>query len=246
LGRYHEVFVGGGALFFGMSQFDLKPKGARLTDLNAELIACYSSIRDDVEDVIQALRKHKYDKDHFYEVRDLEPAKLRPAERAARMIFLNKTAFNGLYRVNSRGRFNVPFGRHSNPMICDAENLRACSLALADAELEVADFSKVTEHAEPRDFVYFDPPYVPVSDTSYFTAYSPGGFGWEDQQRLAETFRKLAKAKVKVMLSNSDTPEVRKLYKDKSFRIVSVEATRRINSVVDGRGKIAEVLVLSY
>lgn len=237
--RYHEVFVGGGALFFS-----LEPKQARLTDLNSDLINCYSAIRDDVESVISALRTHRYDKAHFYEVREREPQLLAPAERAARMIFLNKTAFNGLYRVNSSGRFNVPFGRHKNPLICDAKNLRACALALADTELEVADFSEVTRHAKRGDFVYFDPPYVPVSDTSYFTAYSAGGFSWDDQRRLAEVLRVLSKKKVQVMLSNSDAPALRELYAD--FRIESVAATRRINSQVGGRGKIGEIVVLNY
>ena len=237
--RYHEVFVGGGALFFSLA-----PSQARLTDLNAELIGCYSAIRDDVEAVIVALQAHHYDSQHFYEVRDLDPHALPPAERAARMIFLNKTAFNGLYRVNSKGRFNVPFGRHKNPLICDAENLRACSLALAHAELAVADFSEVGEHARRGDFVYFDPPYVPVSETAYFTAYSAAGFNWDDQRKLAEVLRALSKKKIHVMLSNSDVPELRELYAD--FRIERVVATRRINSQVEGRGKIGEIVVLNY
>lgn len=237
--RYHEVFLGGGALFFG-----LEPKRARLTDLNEELIDCYRAVRDDVEGVITALRAHKYDKEHFYRVRDMNPRRLSPQKRAARMIFLNKSAFNGLYRVNSQGRFNVPFGRYKNPQICDAENLRACSKVLAGVELEVADFSAVLDHAKKGDFVYFDPPYVPVSDTAYFTAYSPGGFGWHDQQRLADVFRALAKRGVKVMLSNSDTPEVHELYA--GFRIETVAATRRINSQANGRGKIGELVVMSY
>ena len=237
--RYHEVFLGGGALFF-----ELNRGPARLTDLNAELVDCYRSVRDEVEAVILALRKHRYEKEHFYEVRAWDPEALRPPERAARMIFLNKTAFNGLYRVNSAGRYNVPFGRHKNPLICDVDNLRACSAALAGAELEVADFSAVTGCAQRGDFVYFDPPYVPVSETSYFTAYSAAGFSWEDQRRLAEVLRALAKKQVKVMLSNSDAPELRELYAP--FRIVDVAATRRINSRVGGRGKVGEIVVLNY
>jgi len=237
--RYHEVFVGGGAVFFSLA-----PASARLTDLNAELVDCYRAIRDDVEAVIKALGKHRYDQEHFYAVRDVDPGKLSLADRAARMIFLNKTAFNGLYRVNSQGRFNVPFGRHKNPLICDASNLRACSRVLASAELEVADFAAVAKHARRGDFVYFDPPYVPLSETSYFTAYSAGGFGWDAQQRLAEVFRALAATRVKAMLSNSDTPAVRQLYA--GFRIEVVAATRRINSQVDGRGLVDEVVVLNY
>jgi len=236
---YHEVFLGGGALFFALG-----PRAARLTDVNTELIDCYRAVRDDVDGVIAALRKHRYEKEHFYKVRALAPESLSPAARAARMIFLNKTAFNGLYRVNSSGRFNVPFGRHRNPLICDVENLRACSVALAQAATEIADFSAVADHAKRGDFVYFDPPYVPVSDTSYFTSYSVGGFTWDDQRRLAEVLRLLSKRKVKVMLSNSDAPQLRALYSE--FRIETVEATRRINSQVGGRGKINEILVLNY
>ncbi len=236
---YHEVFLGGGALFFSLG-----PDAARLTDLNTELIDCYRAIRDDVDGVIAALRKHRYDKDHFYQVRELAPDSLSLAARAARMIFLNKTAFNGLYRVNSSGRFNVPFGRHKNPLICDTENLRACSAALTHATVEVADFSAVADHAKRGDFVYFDPPYVPVSETSYFTSYAVGGFTWDDQRRLADVLRVLSKKRVKVMLSNSDAPQLRALYSE--FRIEQVEATRRINSQVAGRGKITEIVVLNY
>jgi DNA adenine methylase len=236
---YHEVFLGGGALFFALG-----PRAARLTDRNAELVDCYQAVRDDVDGVIAALKKHRYEKEHFYKVRELAPESLSPAARAARMIFLNKTAFNGLYRVNSSGRFNVPFGRHKNPLICDVENLHACSAALAHTALEVADFSVVASHAKRGDFVYFDPPYVPVSETSYFTSYSVGGFTWDDQRRLADVLRVLSKRRVKVMLSNSDAPQLRALYAE--FRIERVEATRRINSQVGGRGKINEIVVLNY
>jgi DNA adenine methylase len=237
--RYHEVFLGGGALFFELSRSE-----AHLTDLNAELVACYRAVRDDVEAVISALLEHRYEKQHFYEVRAWDPATLNAPERAARMIFLNKTAFNGLYRVNSGGRFNVPFGRHKNPLVCDADNLRACSAALASAELEVADFSTVVTRAQRGDFVYFDPPYVPVSGTANFTSYSAGGFSWEDQRRLADVLRALSKKQVKWMLSNSDAPQLRELYAD--FRLLEVAATRRINSRADGRGKIGEIVVLNY
>jgi DNA adenine methylase len=238
-GRYHEVFLGGGALFFELGRSE-----AHLTDLNAELVACYRAVRDEVEAVISALLEHRYEKQHFYEVRAWDPATLSAPERAARMIFLNKTAFNGLYRVNSSGRFNVPFGRHKNPLVCDADNLRACSAALASAELEVADFSTVVTRAQRGDFVYFDPPYVPVSGTANFTRYSAGGFSWEDQRRLADVLRALSKKQVKWMLSNSDAPQLRELYAD--FRLLEVAATRRINSRADGRGKIGEIVVLNY
>jgi DNA adenine methylase len=238
-GQYHEPFLGGGAMFFA-----LRPKKAHLTDVNQELISCYQAVRDRVDEVMLALESHRYDREYFYSVREIDPASLSPAERAARTIFLNKTAFNGLYRVNNRGRFNVPFGRHKNPLICDRENLLACSAALRGASIETSHFSGVLERARRGDFVYFDPPYVPLSDTAYFTAYAPGGFGWEQQQRLAAVFRELGQRGVKAMLSNSDVPQLRELYA--AFRIEKVLATRRINSNVDGRGKLAEIVVLNY
>jgi DNA adenine methylase len=238
-GRYLEPFVGGGALFFA-----LRPRRAALSDSNQELIDCYQAIRDDVDTVIAALRKHRYEQDYYYRVRDLDPAKLTLPQRAARTIYLNKAGFNGLYRVNRRGRFNVPFGRHSNPNLCDEPNLRACSAALQGVALAVNDFERAALRARNGDFVYFDPPYVPVSDTSYFTSYVPGGFGWDQQRRLASVFAKLAKRGVQAMLSNSDVPAVRNLYR--GFRVERVEATRRINCQVGGRGKIGEVVVRCY
>lgn len=243
-GRYHEAFLGGGALFFGIADRVSTKKRPRLSDVNAELISCYQVVRDDVEGLIRALSRHPYDKEHFYAVRAQDPKALSPTERAARTIFLNRTGYNGLYRVNSRGQFNVPFGRYTNPVVCNAPNLRACSRALAGARLEVADFSACLRHAQRGDLVYFDPPYVPVSETATFTSYIPGGFGWEQQQQLADTFRQLAREGVFVMLSNSDTPELRALYRD--FRVESVKARRAINSRADRRGQIGEVVVLSY
>jgi DNA adenine methylase len=237
-GRYFEPFVGGAALFFSM-----KPKRAVLTDVNAELINCYCAVRDCVEDVIVALEKHRYDPEHYYRVRDFDPAALPVPERAARTIFLNKTGFNGLYRVNRAGRFNVPIGRYTNPSFCDKDNLRACSLVLKNAEIKVRDFAKILTRAKAGDFVYFDPPYDPVSDTADFTSYIPGGFGWERQEELASVFAKLAAKRVHVMLSNSDTPAVRKLYA--AFRIDNVFASRSINSNAARRGKIGEVVVRS-
>ena len=237
-GRYFEPFVGGAALFFSM-----KPKRAVLTDVNAELINTYCAVRDCVEDVILALEKHRYDRDHYYRVRELDPASLPTPERAARTIFLNKTGFNGLYRVNRAGRFNVPIGRYTNPSFCDKDNLRACSLALKTAEIKVRDFTKVVSRAKVGDFVYFDPPYDPVSETADFTSYVPGGFGWDRQQELASVFTKLATKGVHVMLSNSDTPAIRALYA--GFRIDDVFASRSINSNAARRGKIGEVVVRS-
>ena len=238
-GRYFEPFVGGAALFFAM-----RPPRAVLRDVNEELVDCYAAIRDDVEGVITALGNHVYESDHYYEVRDLDPKKLSLAKRAARTIFLNKTGFNGLYRVNRKGQFNVPFGRHINPAICDEDNLRSCSLALTGVDVRVKDFKSIVSDAAPNDFVYFDPPYVPLSDTADFTGYSAGGFTWKDQERLRDVFRQLTEKGVFAMLSNADTKEVRDLYA--AFSIEAVSATRSVNSDGAGRGKVSEVVVRNY
>ena len=240
--RYFEPFVGGGAMFF-----DLRARrsdmAAVLQDVNLELVNCYTAVRDDVEGLIEALREHRYESDHYYEVRAQKPADLSAAKRAARTIFLNKTGYNGLYRVNRSGLFNVPFGRMGNPLLCDVDNLRACSQALADVAIIGGDFSTILTQAKKGDFVYFDPPYVPLSPTSDFTAYIPGGFGEREQRALAEVFSALASRGVHVLLSNSDTPLVRKLYADHAIEIVL--AARNINSKVSGRGKLSEIVVRS-
>jgi DNA adenine methylase len=238
-GRYFEPFLGGGALFFAQA-----PPSAILADVNAELVDCYLAVRDSVDDVIKALRKHKYEKEHYYEVRLRGPESLSLARRAARTIFLNRSGYNGLYRVNSAGRFNVPFGRHANPTLCDASNLRACSKALQGVDLKCCDFAAAVRAAKRGDFVYFDPPYVPLSRTANFTQYAAGRFGWREQQELARVFAELAARGVSVMLSNSDTPELRGLYA--AFRIDRVAASRSVNSNPDRRGKVAEVVVRNY
>jgi len=242
--RYHEPFVGGAAVFFSLRASIPTPFEAVLSDFNEELINCYAVVRDAVDPLIEALRKHSYDQEHYYAVRELDPADLTRVDRAARTIFLNRAGFNGLYRVNSGGRFNVPFGRYANPKICDADNLRACSAALRDVDLVTRDFGISLEGAEPGDFVYLDPPYTPLSSTANFTAYNAGGFGWKEQERLAGLFRDLAARRVKVMLSNSDVPEIRGLYE--GFSIVEVQASRSINCKAGGRGKVGEVVILSY
>ncbi len=248
--RYFEPFVGGAALFFDLQATRrlTKPAGtgsrAFLRDVNTELVDCYVAVRDDVEAVIEALREHRYESDYYYEVRALKPAGLPLPERAARTIFLNKTGYNGLYRVNKSGQFNVPFGRFTKPLFCDVDNLRACSRALQCVSIDAGDFASVLEHAKKGDFVYFDPPYVPLSPTSDFTAYIPGGFREPEQRKLAEVFAKLASRGVNVMLSNSDTPLVRELYRD--FMIDTVYASRSVNSDITRRGKLKEVVVRSY
>jgi len=162
----------------------------------------------------------------------------------ARMIFLNKTGFNGLYRVHSKGQFNVPLGRYKNPLICDKDNLKAVSKALLQVELHQESFDKVLDRAKRGDFVYFDPPYVPLSETANFVGYDQNGFGVSDQERLAEVFSRLAHRGVKVMLSNSDTPWVQERYK--AFRQVKVMAKRLVNTRAYRRGPISEILVLGY
>lgn len=237
--RYFEPFVGGGAVFF-----HLLPPRAMLSDLNSELINCYATIRDDVESVIEALRKHRNDKHYFYDVRTLDPSELSNAERAARLIFLNKTCFNGLYRVNSKGQFNVPFGKYKSPKICDATNLRAVSAALRTVFIAPGPFEIILKHAGKDDFVYLDPPYQPISKTSNFTSYTKTSFRAEDQARLAEMMKTLTRRGCKVMLSNSDNPYIRDLYRD--FKIVTLKATRAINCKGDKRGHVNELLILNY
>ena len=241
--RYHEPFVGGGAMFFHMA--NRRPDiTAGLSDLNAELINCYTVVRDDVEKLIKALKKHRNESDYFYQVRALDTSEMNAVERAARLIYLNKTCFNGLYRVNSRGQFNVPFGSYKNPRTCDEENLRAASEVLKKTVLAHQLFADSLKAARKGDFVYLDPPYQPLSATSSFTSYTSKCFGEADQKQLAEVFTSLAKRGCKVMLSNSDNEFVRELYKD--FRQEVVYATRAINCRADRRGRITELLVLSY
>jgi len=244
-GRYHEPCLGGGAVFFHLAAAG-RTQCPRLSDVNDELMTCYAAVRDHVEKVISALRRHAkgHSKTHYYATRAKDPAKLRPASRAARLIYLNKTCFNGLYRVNARGRFNVAMGSYKDPTICDAASPRAASRALAEAELAAAPFKDVADTAEPGDFVYFDPPYVPISPTSSFTSYADMPFGEEQHRELAELFAHLAERGCFVMLSNSDAPLVRRLCS--AWHIHRVYARRRINSNGDRRGAIAELVVTSY
>ncbi len=240
---YFEPFIGGGAVLFHLltKNPDLQ---ATLSDSNEELINCYRCVRDEVEDVIDALRKHRNDIHHFYKVRAQDVKRLSNAERAARLIFLNKTCFNGLYRVNRKGQFNVPFGRYKNPKICDEQNLRTVSRALTYVQLYSKPFDSVLERANKGDFVYFDPPYQPLSKTANFTSYTSKAFAVSDQQRLADVFKALSERGCQVMLSNSDNEVIRDLYRD--FRIEEVLATRAINSDPQKRGKITELLILNY
>ncbi len=237
---YYEPFVGGGAIFF-----HLQPDHAVLSDVNPELVNVYACIRNQVNDVLEHLedhaRQHKHD--YYYRIRALIPS--NPAERAARLIYLNRTCFNGLYRENSKGQFNVPMGRYKKPKICDPALLHAVSQILQPVQIYQQPFEAILDVAgSAQDFVYFDPPYHPISATSDFTAYSRGAFTADDQTQLAQVFAELANRGVQVMLSNSDCPFIRDLYQN--FNIYSIQAARAINSNPQKRGKITEVLVTSW
>jgi DNA adenine methylase len=246
---YYEPFVGSGAVFFHLRRRGLFETYC-LSDLNTELLTCYRAVRDHVENLITRLHEHKahHSRDYYYAIRsrDRDPswADASPVVRAARLIYLNKTCYNGLWRVNSRGYFNVPMGRYVNPDIANADRLRAASRALQGAELAVSGFETVTKKACSEDFVYFDPPYHPLSKTASFTSYAREDFGEAEQRELARVFATLDRRGCRVMLSNSDTPFVRELYH--GFRIETVTARRAINSAKDKRGAITEVLVLNY
>jgi DNA adenine methylase len=233
---YHEPFLGGGAVFF-----HLRPARAVLSDSNQRLIRAYQGLRDDCDRVIRLLRTYPYEKDFYLSMRERNIDRESDARVAAWLIYLNKTGFNGLYRVNSKNQFNVPFGRYTNPTICDAGNLRACAALLRDTQLVLEDFSTVEKRAKRGDFVYFDPPYVPLSATSYFTAYTSEGFDASSQERLRDVAAELKRRGVHVLISNSDSPEVRHLYRD--FEQEAVSASRQVNSKAEGRGKISELLI---
>ncbi|MFX1447628.1 MAG: DNA adenine methylase [Promethearchaeota archaeon] len=241
--RYIEPFVGGGAVFF-----HLLPDNSIISDSNPDLINCYKVIKEDIEDLIKSLKKHKYEKNYYYEIRalDRDPkkfAEISNVEKASRSIYLNKSGYNGLYRVNSKGFFNVPFGRHKNPKICDEPNLRKVSRALENVEIYLGSFEICLDFAEEGDFIYLDPPYFPLSDTALFTSYTKNSFNRSSQIKLFEVFEELDKRGCKIILSNSYSEFILDLYKD--FRIVTLKAKRNINSNSHKRGLINEVLILN-
>ncbi|MDD2796588.1 MAG: DNA adenine methylase [Candidatus Pacebacteria bacterium] len=237
--RYYEPFVGGGAVFF-----DLLPKNAFLSDLNRELMTTYNEIKNNVEDLIHSLRMHKIEKEYFLKIRAFDVNMLSDLEIASRFIYLNRTCFNGLYRVNKKGQFNVPFGKYKNPLICDQDNLRKVSKALQGIELKVGSYSEILTSAKKGDFVYLDPPYYPLSKTSSFTAYTNQCFLEKEQVKLRDTFLELSEKGCFVMLSNSDTPFTRKIYSE--AKITKVYAGRMINSNALKRGKISELVITNY
>ncbi|MFA7285722.1 MAG: DNA adenine methylase [Candidatus Paceibacterota bacterium] len=239
---YFEPFVGGGAVFF-----DLLPKKAFLSDLNSDLVITYNVIKNNIDALIKSLKKHEYEKDYFLKVRAKNPKELSDLEIASRFIFLNRTCFNGMYRVNSSGQFNVPFGKYTNPLICDEDNLRKVSKALENVEIKHQDYKAVLKKAKKGDFIYFDPPYYPISKTASFTTYTTEAFLDKEQIELRDTFLELHKRGCFVMLSNSDAPFINKIYTGfKGVKINKVEAGRAINSDSSKRGKITEVLITNY
>jgi len=260
-GAYHEPFLGSGALFFDLrARGVLQDRAAHLTDTNVDLIGCYAAVRDEVEAVIAALQTlecaHRLDQDaHYYRVRDelfnpareVQSSSLRYSpELAAMFIYLNRTGFNGLFRLNSRGAFNVPVGRYDKPTICDAANLRAVAAALSASHIGIqqAPYESVPERARTGDLVYFDPPYAPVSATARFTSYTADGFSDQDQMRLQQIAHELIERGCRVVISNSTATLVQDLYRNApGVRAYKVAAKRAINSDSRGRGVVMEYII---
>ncbi|HET4531886.1 TPA: DNA adenine methylase [Streptococcus pneumoniae] len=245
--RYFEPFVGGGALFF-----DLAPKDAVINDFNAELINCYQQIKDNPQELIEILKVHQEynSKEYYLDLRSADRDEridmMSEVQRAARILYMLRVNFNGLYRVNSKNQFNVPYGRYKNPKIVDEELISAISVYINNNQLEikVGDFEKAIVDVRTGDFVYFDPPYIPLSETSAFTSYTHEGFSFADQVRLRAAFKRLSDTGAYVMLSNSSSALVEELYKD--FNIHYVEATRTNGAKSSSRGKISEIIVTNY
>jgi DNA adenine methylase len=243
--RYFEPFLGGGAVAFYVLKY-YKPKFVMLSDINEELINTYNIIKNDVEGIINLLKeyKKKNNKEFYYKIRALNPSKLTKLERAARFIYLNKTCFNGLYRVNAKGGFNVPMGSYKNPSICPEEDLREISKLLKNVRINILPFDKILDYAKENDFIYFDPPYYPLNRTSSFTSYTKYNFLEKEQEILAEVFKKLDKKGCKVMLSNSDTKFIKNIHK--GYKINIVKAKRMINCDATKRGAINELVITNY
>lgn len=244
---YFEPFIGGGALFF-----DLSPDKAVINDFNNELMNCYQQIKKHPQKLIELLTKHQENnsKEYYLELRavdrDNRINKMTDVERAARIMYMLRVNFNGLYRVNSKNQFNVPYGRYKNPKIVDSDLILSISQYLNKNNIEIltGDFEKAVEDVGAGDFIYFDPPYIPLSETSAFTSYTHEGFSYEEQVRLRDVFRKLDKKGAYVMLSNSSSPLVEELYK--GFNIHKVEAIRTNGAKASSRGKISEIIVTNY
>lgn len=243
--KYIEPFIGGGAVLF-----NLQPKNAIINDFNEELINVYQVIKNNLDELIADLKKHKNEADYFYSIRSLdrngEFKKLTAVKRASRIIFLNKTCFNGLYRVNNAGEFNSPFGRYKNPNIVNEPTLKAVNKFLNNNNIEInsGDYSEILKQADKKCFVYLDPPYHPISESSNFTGYVQGGWNIYDQIDLKTACDELHKRGVKFLLSNSSADFIKDLYKD--YKITIVKANRAINSNGADRGEVDEVLIRNY
>jgi DNA adenine methylase len=239
--NYYEPFLGGGALYFDRREHGWGGR-AVLNDVNVRLMRTYCAVRDHVEDVIRHLKRVKLDEQVYYKWRAQDVDGFKDDVRvAAWFIYLNKAGFNGLYRVNRKGEFNVPWGHNTTRAIFDAGHLRACSDALQRTNLMSDDFEEAVSTARRGDLVYFDPPYVPVSDSANFTAYTRDGFTYEDQERLRDCAKRLKRMGARVILSNADVPIVRELYR--GFSVRRVEARRSVNSKATGRGPVGEVII---
>lgn len=244
---YFEPFVGGGAFLF-----NLAPEKAVINDFNEDLVNLYRIVKSDPENLLKILEKHAENnsKEYYLQLRELDRSdaidKLSNVEKAARILYMLKVDFNGLYRVNKKNQFNVPYGRYKNPNIANRENILSVSNYFNRSNIEIlnGDFEKAVENAKKDDFVYFDPPYVPLNPTSDFTSYTSEGFNISDQERLRDLFFSLSANGVNVMLSNSDVDLVRNMYKNANIH--SVQANRFINSKSDKRGKIGEVIITNY
>lgn len=247
--KYYEPFVGAGAVFF-----ELQPKKAVINDFNSELILTYNVIKNNVEELIKLLFIHQNNnnEDYYYHIRSQDRDKKKfkcfsETEKAARLIFMNKTCFNGLYRVNSQGLFNVPYGTYKNPKICEVDLLRSINKYLKNNEIEImnGDFVGATKGADTKSFVYFDPPYHSPNNSN-FTGYQASGFDENEQLRLRDNYSNLTERGVKCLLSNSDTEFIRDIYSDKRFDIYTVQAKRLINSNSSKRGEVNEVLIKNW
>ena len=264
INKYVEPFVGGGAVLINILQ-NYNVKEAYAFDINKDLINCYNVIKENVEDLIKELEikekvflelENEDRQVYFYNIRkEYNSYKINEDElnikRAGEFIFLNRTCFNGLYRVNKNGEFNVPCGKYKNPCICDANNLRKLSLLIKSVIFQYGDYAKSEKYVDNNTFVYFDPPYRPLSMTSGFTSYTKENFNDENQKELANFFRKLDKKDAKLMLSNSNPKNTNKdddffeeIYK--GFNINEVSAKRMINANGNGRGEISELLITNY
>ncbi|MBI2642961.1 MAG: DNA adenine methylase [Nitrosarchaeum sp.] len=249
-GTYYEPFLGGGALLFHILT-DKNGQKCSISDLNSDLVLAYTTIRDRIDSLVASLKNHeknyqKNSESYYYSIRESNPRS--EIEKTSRLIFLNRTCFNGLYRVNSKGKFNVPLGKYSNPNIVNEENLRAVSHILQSSRISIKcrDFEAVLRDAKKGDLIYFDPPYQPVSATANFTSYTNKDFTYDDLTRLAELCLKLDSRGCNVLLSNSDSKEVAEVFAKNTWKITRIEANRSINSNSKKRTGHFELLIKNY